>query len=296
MDVVEFENLIDVLKEKALAGDVQSLRHLGDALYQGASGTEKNTKLAFPYWKRAVDKGDISLAHKIGFALFSGDAGYKNETEALHYFLLAADNGNVDAAHAAGLCYMHGFGCDVDTNKAKVYFEFAALRNHGEAQWNLGSLQFLDKEHDWMHWICCAHLSGVGKATDFLNHMIDNGGSGEAFQYQIELIQKNGIDPRNTPTTTESSSEGGCYVATAVYGSYDCPQVWTLRRYRDYILAETWYGRAFIRAYYAISPTFVKWFGHTQWFKKLWKDILDKKIKTLQTNGVESTPYQDKPW
>ena len=25
----------------------------------------------------------------------------------------------------------------------------------------------------------------------------------------------------------------GCYVATAVYGSYDCPEVWTLRRYRD---------------------------------------------------------------
>ena len=28
----------------------------------------------------------------------------------------------------------------------------------------------------------------------------------------------------------------GCYVATCVYGSYDCPQVWTLRRYRDDVL------------------------------------------------------------
>ena len=54
-----------------------------------------------------------------------------------------------------------------------------------------------------------------------------------------------------------------CYVATAVYGSYDCPEVWILRRYRDYTLAETWYGRAFIHTYYAISPTLVKWFGHT---------------------------------
>ena len=44
--------------------------------------------------------------------------------------------------------------------------------------------------------------------------------------------------------------KGGCYVATAVYGSYDCPEVWTLRRYRDYSLAETWYGRAFIKLYY----------------------------------------------
>ncbi len=32
----------------------------------------------------------------------------------------------------------------------------------------------------------------------------------------------------------------GCYIATCVYGSYDCPQVWTLRRFRDYTLDETW--------------------------------------------------------
>ena len=45
----------------------------------------------------------------------------------------------------------------------------------------------------------------------------------------------------------------------------------TLRRFRDYTLAESWYGRAFIRTYYAISPTLVKWFGETNWFKKMWK-------------------------
>ena len=88
----------------------------------------------------------------------------------------------------------------------------------------------------------------------------------------------------------------GCYVATAVYGSYDCPEVWTLRRYRDNTLAETWYGRAFIKTYYAISPTLVKWFGDTQWFKKMWKGKLDRMVKNLQDNGFESTPYEDKIW
>ena len=88
----------------------------------------------------------------------------------------------------------------------------------------------------------------------------------------------------------------GCYVATAVYGSYDCPQVWTLRRYRDNTLANTWYGRAFIHTYYAISPTLVKWFGKTKWFRKLWKGKLDKMVARLQAQGVESTPYNDKKW
>lgn len=89
---------------------------------------------------------------------------------------------------------------------------------------------------------------------------------------------------------------GGCYVATCVYGSYDCPQVWTLRRFRDNTLGSTWYGRAFIKVYYAISPTLVKWFGKTKWFKKMWKGTLDRMVKKLQNSGVESTPYEDKKW
>ena len=90
--------------------------------------------------------------------------------------------------------------------------------------------------------------------------------------------------------------KSGCYVATAVYGSYDCPQVWTLRRFRDYTLAATWYGRAFIRTYYAISPTLVKCFGHTEWFKKMWKGKLDRMVANLKADGVEDTPYEDKNW
>lgn len=91
-------------------------------------------------------------------------------------------------------------------------------------------------------------------------------------------------------------SKGPCYVATAVYGSYDCPEVWTLRRFRDYTLAESWYGRTFIHTYYAISPTLVKWFGKSRWFKALCLSPLDKLVSRLQENGVANTPYQDREW
>lgn len=91
-------------------------------------------------------------------------------------------------------------------------------------------------------------------------------------------------------------SSGGCYVATAVYGSYDCPEVWTLRRFRDYTLAKTWYGRSFIKAYYAISPTLVKWFGKKTWFKLICRKNLDKMVDRLHMEGIENTPYRDKQW
>lgn len=90
------------------------------------------------------------------------------------------------------------------------------------------------------------------------------------------------------------SSSGGCYIATCVYGSYDCPEVWTLRRFRDNTLASNIFGRAFIKTYYAISPTLVKWFGDTSWFKIFWKKHLDKMVSALKDKGVEDTPYKDK--
>lgn len=112
--------------------------------------------------------------------------------------------------------------------------------------------------------------------------------------YDVAEYLRNAIGARDQGVVSKALD--GCYIATAVYGSYDCPQVWTLRRFRDSVLAETWYGRAFIRTYYAISPTLVKWFGHTGWFRKLWRGRLDRLVEALRKRGFESTPYQDRNW
>ena len=119
----------------------------------------------------------------------------------------------------------------------------------------------------------------------------------ELVKAEIEYMDgtKESIDGKDIDQAVPQST-GGCYVATAVYGSYDCPQVWTLRRYRDYNLSETWYGRAFIRTYYAVSPTLVKWFGHKDWFRNMWKPRLDKMVKKLNNKGVKNTPYNDRKW
>lgn len=104
---------------------------------------------------------------------------------------------------------------------------------------------------------------------------------------RIKANKERGLEKRR-------NANDGCYVATAIYGSYNCPSVWTLRRYRDYTLDKTFAGRAFIKTYYAISPTLVRWFGKTKWFKAIWKPVLDKMVSRLQQKGVQSTPYKDK--
>lgn len=91
-----------------------------------------------------------------------------------------------------------------------------------------------------------------------------------------------------------SEKTDGCYVASCIYDSYDCPQVWRLRRYRDYYLATHWWGRVFINFYYATSPKLVLWFGKEQWFRKPMKSLLEKILIKLAKSGYLDTPYSDK--
>jgi len=91
----------------------------------------------------------------------------------------------------------------------------------------------------------------------------------------------------------KNSDDGGCYIATSVYGTYDSSELWTLRRFRDEIISKNILGKSFIKLYYIISPKLVKYFGENIWFKKLFKFILDKFVSKLQEKGIESTFYID---
>lgn len=84
---------------------------------------------------------------------------------------------------------------------------------------------------------------------------------------------------------SQNVDNGGCYVATAIYGSYDCPEVWTLRRFRDETLSKSILGKLFIKIYYTISPKFVEWFGDKLFFSKTIKPILDSFVEKLRNKG-----------
>ena len=87
---------------------------------------------------------------------------------------------------------------------------------------------------------------------------------------------------------------GGCYIATCVYGSYDCGDVCVLRRFRDDCLAESFLGRMFIRIYYALSPTAVRLFGRSRLFSAIFKPLLDRLVTRLRAKGYSDTPYRDR--
>lgn len=59
------------------------------------------------------------------------------------------------------------------------------------------------------------------------------------------------------------------------------PQVCTPRRFRNFTLDETWYGKVFIKCFYAISLTIVKVFENYNWFRTFCKSNLDTVVTNL---------------
>ena len=95
---------------------------------------------------------------------------------------------------------------------------------------------------------------------------------------------------------TEAAPEQGKFsIPIAVYGSYDCPKVWMLRRYRDQHLKTSRRGRIVLALHSRISATLMKYFGQTQWFWRFCKNRLDKLVYRLQAQGIDASRYRDDP-
>jgi hypothetical protein len=75
---------------------------------------------------------------------------------------------------------------------------------------------------------------------------------------------------------------GSCFIATAVYGSYDAPQVITLRYFRDKKLMPHRVGRLFVATYYQLSPPLAKGLKTSPFFAAPVRYILNKFVAWLE--------------
>jgi hypothetical protein len=88
----------------------------------------------------------------------------------------------------------------------------------------------------------------------------------------------------------KEKKSGPCFVATAVYGSYDAPQVIILRNFRDDYLDTTCLGRLFIKIYYRLSPPIANWINNKNRLKRYSKLLLDKIVNRYIVN-LKSTKH-----
>ena len=213
-----------------------------------------------------LEKWPYQGAHRVG----------GNKKSAHAWFMAAAQQGHEGAQCELGLNYISGKGVAKNLEQGIYWLTKAAEQRNSGAQYSLGCNYVNEKE-----------IRDLEKARYWFNKVEEGFYCFEEAQKALAQLDKGAKSIKN------EYNKGNCYVATCVYGSYDCPEVWTLRRFRDNILSSSWFGRCFINIYYTIGPKVVNLFGNTKWFNGLWKPILDKFVRKLQNRGIDSSPYSD---
>lgn len=255
---------------------------------------------SFFYYQKGASAGCVDAMERLARCYYHGRGVAEDNDKAFTWFSKACQAGHEDVWYTLGECYLGGYGTKQDIPKAITAFEKAL-----NGKWSEESKYRLAFIYQGGQGGDAFRYADFDKSANYANSVSPNS---EVYSQAQQLLTampiaesehrkwKDEQAASNNRNNTSSNTSGGCYVATAVYGSYDCPQVWTLRRFRDYTLADTWYGRLFIHTYYAVSPTLVKWFGNTHWFKSMFKGPLDRLVERLQRNGIDSSPYHDLEW
>jgi len=289
--------------------DAKEQYKLGCNYSIGDYGLPKDPKLAFYWFSKAADQGHGRATYELSRSrCCSEDRAKRYGAKAVELLTEEAERGDAYAWYTLGVIYEYSFSRSVRIDKDKAaqcyvmayaLLTKAAEQGDAEAQFLLGQMcQYclgipIDNEAA-VYWFRKAAEQGHGNAQTALGNCY---GDGKGVPHDEEMRRfwyaKAAEQGNKWGKARLTDAERGCYVATCVYGSYDCPQVWTLRRYRDRRLSMSWFGRRFIQVYYAVSPTVVELFGDKNWFNGLCKPVIDNIVRKLQRSGIDGSPYSD---
>ena len=247
-----------LLKSNADLVDAEMLGTLGEC-YMSDRSSMKDLDAAERYLTQAADGGDRRSIRSLALGLLAEGELRTNDDKALVYLNQIIENDDDQDFVENVICLTADIylrrNTDADADKAEVL------------------LRRVENSHD-------DNIRNIARET--LASIVEV----RRRKQEASILAQN--------LSEEAPKKSGCYIATAVYGAYDCPQVCTLRRYRDDVLAESALGRLFIRIYYKFSPKLVKYFGQTRCFNAFWHGVLDKWVQHLQDKGFKGTPYQDR--
>lgn len=104
------------------------------------------------------------------------------------------------------------------------------------------------------------------------------------------LIGDVGIKAAMAMEKTKATPEygGGCFIASAAYGSPLAPEVEVLRAFRDQRLLQTRLGRTVVRVYCIVSPPVAAIISTREWLRALVRHGLLNPLIRLVARGFKS--------
>ena len=144
-----------------------------------------------------------------------------------------------------------------------------------------GSLWYkYDSVSGWQDYSARATFRGDGKSVVL---QIMDGGFGDSDGVANTIIvdpgavagaSTSGTEPGLTSSDSESTGVSGCFIATAVFGSYVEPRVKLLREFRDRYLLTSALGRGFVGLYYKYGPYAANFITEHTWLKPFVRMLL----------------------
>lgn len=98
------------------------------------------------------------------------------------------------------------------------------------------------------------------------------------------LKQRLGVRARPQYVQASNKRGSGCFIATAVYGGYDMPQVRLLQAFRDQRLSSQ-LGQRIVGFYYRVSPPIARWLEPRPRASGLVRILLDGIVWSIKATG-----------
>lgn len=164
---------------------------------------------------------------------------------------------------------------------------------------------------DVSHWLEISTTSTAEAIMGRLNFKDPDTGADLSWDYQMVDLADFPVTPDELPDVTEpepnpddgfsaapepdhpeqdesedqqdhaTASGGGCFVATAAYGSRNHPDVVSLRRFRDETLVRYKAGRAFIRFYWVVGPVLADKVSPDTWTGRTVRSLLRPLVSAI---------------
>ena len=260
MNIKDPQEQVGELLKLADQGCAEAQELIGRFYFEGSSGFGKDLKKALEYFKKAADQGKEyskwmvwSVTSEIDTVTLYNENSYEFQN-----LVESADAGYTSAIVFVAVAYAFG-NMDITGKKNWIVEKSRSKAEH-----------YLKKLYDEIERTGDRELTQVASAV-----------KGEL---EKEADNVSSITKQVKEEGTSVSSEG-CYIATAVYGDYDAPQVLTLRKFRDEFLLHHWWGKLFVRLYYFVSPSIAKRLHNAKYLNNKVKVLLDRVVKRIDEAG-----------
>jgi TPR repeat protein len=126
------EGATKLLQAGANQGHAIAMYNLAFRYRNGEGGLPRNANLAYEYFAKAAEAGNVGAMVEIGTLLWCGCGGPRNSVRAVEWLRRAANTGSDEAKRYLGIAYFVG-GQDVPADKSEALLWFAQAAEEGDS-------------------------------------------------------------------------------------------------------------------------------------------------------------------